>query len=73
MPTYVVMVKKNNVVEDTKKIRCSKTKKIKCRKIKLMQPSSWDAELEVRKQLASDEDIMDISLFGQDNPDPPSG
>jgi hypothetical protein len=70
MPTYVVMVKKRTIEdgEDAKKI-----KKNKCRKIKLMQPSPWDAELEARKQLKSDEDIMDISMFQGDLEPPHMG
>lgn len=62
MPTYVVMVRKKKKTDDNKKPQC--------RKIKLLQPSAYDAELEVRKQLESD-DILDISMSGGNETDLP--
>lgn len=63
MPTYVVMVRKNKKIDNSNK----------CRKIKLLQPSAYDAELEVRKQLENDEDILDISMSCGNETDLPVG
>lgn len=53
--------KKKNKAED----------KPQCRKIKLLQPSAYDAELEARKQLENDEDILDISMSSGNEADLP--